>query len=343
MDQGDAMSSLSGVAEAAPAIANRDHAWFLLREMLRIRRFEEKSAELYTLSKILGFLHLYIGEEAVAVGAMQALTPEDRIVATYREHGQALARGMPANVLMAEMYGKATGCSRGHGGSMHFFDVGRRFYGGYAIVGGGLPIAVGLALADKLQKSQGTITACFFGDGAVAEGEFHESLNLAALWKLPVLFLCENNLYAMGTAWSRHQAQTNLLLKAQGEGVPAESVDGMDVLAVEAASRKAAETVRRGEGPFLLELRTYRFRAHSLADPDLYRTKQEIAEWQTRDPITTFQARLRQQEMLTDGDVTGIEAAIAAELDDAVQFAEASPWEPVEDLTKDVGAEAGKP
>jgi TPP-dependent pyruvate/acetoin dehydrogenase alpha subunit len=274
---------------------------------------------------------------------MQALTPEDRIVATYREHGQALARGMPANVLMAEMYGKATGCSRGHGGSMHFFDVGRRFYGGYAIVGGGLPIAVGLALADKLQKSQGTITACFFGDGAVAEGEFHESLNLAALWKLPVLFLCENNLYAMGTAWSRHQAQTNLLLKAQGEGVPAESVDGMDVLAVEAASRKAAETVRRGEGPFLLELRTYRFRAHSLADPDLYRTKQEIAEWQTRDPITTFQARLRQQEMLTDGDVTGIEAAIAAELDDAVQFAEASPWEPVEDLTKDVGAEAGKP
>jgi len=337
------MSSPSGVAEAAPANVNRDHSLFLLREMLRIRRFEEKSAELYTLSKILGFLHLYIGEEAVAVGVMQALTPEDRIVATYREHGQALARGMPANVLMAEMYGKATGCSRGHGGSMHFFDVGRRFYGGYAIVGGGLPIAVGLALADKLQKNQGTITACFFGDGAVAEGEFHESLNLAALWKLPVLFLCENNLYAMGTAWSRHQAQTNLLLKAQGEGVPAESVDGMDVLAVEAASRKAAETVRRGEGPFLLELRTYRFRAHSLADPDLYRTKQEIAEWQTRDPITTFQARLRQQEMLTDGDVTGIEAAIAAELDDAVQFAEASPWEPVEDLTKDVGAEAGKP
>jgi len=196
---------------------DRAHALALLRQMLLIRRFEEKAAELYSVGKIRGFLHLYIGEEAVAVGAMQALTPEDGIVATYREHGQALARGIPAGSLMAEMYGKANGCSRGRGGSMHFFDVSRRFFGGHAIVGGGLPVAVGLALADKL-TTQARVTACFFGDGAVAEGEFHESLNLAALWKLPVLFICENNLYAMGTALARHQAQPDIRRKADAYG-----------------------------------------------------------------------------------------------------------------------------
>lgn len=339
------MSSPTKVEDfAAPASVDREHGLLLLREMLRIRRFEEKAAELYTLSKILGFLHLYIGEEAVAVGAVQALTPEDRIVATYREHGQALARGIPARALMAEMYGKATGCSRGHGGSMHFFDVSRRFYGGYAIVGGGLPIAVGLALADKLQQHHGVLTACFFGDGAVAEGEFYESLNLAALWKLPVLFLCENNFYAMGTALERHQAQMQIWLKAQGQGVPSGTVDGMDVLAVEAACRRATEAVRRSGNPFLLELRTYRFRAHSMADPDLYRTKKEIAEWQTRDPITTFKTHLRERGLLSESDVAAIETAISSELATAVQFAETSPWEPVEELTKDVCApEAGKP
>ena len=236
--------------------------------MLRIRRFEEKAAEMYSLQKIHGFLHLYIGEEATGVGAMQAFHAEDAIVATYREHGHALARGMPATVLMAEMFGKATGCSHGHGGSMHFFDVSRRFYGGYAIVGGGLPIAVGLALADKMQNGR-RITACYFGDGAVAEGEFHESLNLAALWKLPAFFLCENNLYAMGTALERHQAQTDISLKAAAYGMLSNAVDGMDVLAVEAAAKQAADFVRSGEGPFLLELRTYRFRAHSMADPEL--------------------------------------------------------------------------
>jgi TPP-dependent pyruvate/acetoin dehydrogenase alpha subunit len=224
------------------------HALFLLREMLRIRRFEEKAAELYSLQKIRGFLHLYIGEEATGVGSMQAFTPGDSIVATYREHGHALARGMSMNGLMAEMFGKATGCSRGHGGSMHFFDRSRRFYGGYAIVGGGLPVAVGLALADKLQ-SRPAITACYFGDGAVAEGEFHESLNLAALWKLPVVFLCENNLYAMGTALARHQAQVNISLKAESYGITSGAVDGMDVLAVEIAARQAADFVRGGGGP----------------------------------------------------------------------------------------------
>jgi len=316
---------------------NREHAILLLREMLRIRRFEEKAAEMYSLQKIHGFLHLYIGEEATGVGAMQAFTPEDAIVATYREHGHAMARGIPPTVLMAEMFGKRTGCSHGHGGSMHFFDASRRFYGGYAIVGGGLPIAVGLALADKMQNRP-RITACYFGDGAVAEGEFHESLNLASLWKLPVVFLCENNLYAMGTALAKHQAQTDISLKAGSYAMSSAVADGMDVLAVEAAARQAADSVRVGNGPFLLELRTYRFRAHSMADPDLYRTKEEIEEWKKRDPILHFESRLRNWGMLTEADLARIEQEAGAEMDSAVQFAEMSPFEPVEELLKDVSA-----
>jgi pyruvate dehydrogenase E1 component alpha subunit len=318
----------------------REHALLLLREMLRIRKFEEKAAEVYSLGHIRGFLHLYIGEEAVAAGAMQALTPDDNIVATYREHGQALLRGIPAGALMAEMYGKASGCSRGHGGSMHFFDVARRFYGGYAIVGGGLPIAVGLALADKLQNRR-AITACFFGDGAVAEGEFHESLNLAALWRLPVLFLCENNLYAMGTALERHQSQIDIGKKAEAYAIPSDTVDGMDALAVEAVTRRAASTVREDSFPFLVELRTYRFRAHSMADPDLYRAKEEIEEWKKRDPIKVLEARLREWGLLTDAEIASIETAVASEIDQAVAFAEAAPLEPVEELLKDVYTPVG--
>ena len=314
---------------------DRDHAHTLLREMLRIRRFEEKTAELYSLGKIRGFLHLYIGEEAVAVGAMRAFGPDDAIVSTYREHGHALARGMPSGPLMAELYGKATGCSRGHGGSMHFFDVSRRFYGGYAIVAGGLPIATGLALAEKMQGRAGVV-ACFFGDGAVDEGEFSESMNLAALWKLPVVFVCENNLYAMGTALARHQAQTDIRLKAETYGMPAEATDGMDVLAVEAAMRQTVEAVRRDGGPRFLEARTYRFRAHSMADPELYRTKDEVERWKQRDPIATFVARLRGESILDDADLAAMTTAVETEIDAAVGFAEAAPWEPVEDLTKDV-------
>jgi pyruvate dehydrogenase E1 component alpha subunit len=312
-----------------------EHALDLLRQMILIRRFEEKAAELYSLGKIRGFLHLYIGEEAVAVGAMQALGPDDNIVATYREHGQALARGIPAGAVMAEMYGKASGCSRGRGGSMHIFDASRRFYGGHAIVGGGLPVAVGLALADALSRRPGT-TVCFFGDGAVAEGVFHESLNLAALWRLPVLFLCENNLYAMGTGLARHQAQTDIVRKAEAAGVPGEAVDGMDVLAVEAAARRAADTVRGGQGPRLLEARTYRFRAHSMYDPDLYRTKDEIERWKASDPITRLTVLLRERGRLADSDLAALEASVAAEVTAAVAEAEAGPWEPVEDLLKDV-------
>jgi pyruvate dehydrogenase E1 component alpha subunit len=317
------------------SVLTRDHALVLLREMLRIRRFEEKTVELYSVGKIRGFLHLYIGEEAVAVGAMQALRAEDSIVATYREHGQALARGIPAGSLMAELYGKANGCSRGRGGSMHFFDVSHRFYGGYAIVGGGLPIALGLALADKMQ-GRTAVTVCFFGDGALAEGEFHESLNLAALWKLPVLFLCENNLYAMGTALARHQSQIDVPRKADAYAIPAAAVDGMDVVAVEAATRTAADYVRGGAGPFLLEARTYRYRAHSMYDPELYRSKEEVEEWKKRDPIVTLMGTLRQQGFTTDADLTALEKSVTAEVDQAVAVAESGPWEPIEDLLRDV-------
>lgn len=314
---------------------HRDHGLKLLRHMLRIRRFEEKCAELYSQGKIRGFLHLYIGEEAVAAGAVSCFTSDDAIVGTYREHGHALVRGTPMGPLMAELYGKANGCARGRGGSMHFFDAARRFYGGLAIVGGGLPVAVGLALADKMQK-RSLVTACFFGDGAVAEGEFHESVNLAALWKLPVLFLCENNLYAMGTALDRHQAETDIAKKADAYGMTSQAVDGMDVLAVESATKQAVDFVRQGNGPSLIEYRTYRFRAHSMYDAELYRTKAEVAQWKQRDPIASFEQYLLGHELLHDADVEKMEAAIAAEIADAIAFAEAGDWEPIENLDQDV-------
>jgi pyruvate dehydrogenase E1 component alpha subunit len=335
-----AQTAPSSQPEQAGVVAP-EHGLHLLREMLRIRRFEERCVELYSATKIRGFLHLYIGEEAVAVGAMQALAPDDAVVATYREHGHALARGMPAAAIMAEMYGKVEGCSRGHGGSMHLFDQATRFYGGNAIVGGGLPVAVGLALADKLQGRQ-RVTACFFGEGAVAEGEFHESMNLAALWRLPVLFLCENNLYAMGTALARSESETDLTLKATSYEMPAWPVDGMDVVAVEAAARRAATLVRGGGGPCFVELRTYRFRAHSMYDPELYRARDEVGVWKQRDPIETLCHSLRQQGVLDDAALVRIEADIAAEIDQAVAFAEAGTLEPTEALTRMVYREGGQ-
>lgn len=314
---------------------DRDLAVSLLRLMMLIRRFEEQCAERYSAGKIQGFLHLYIGEEAVAVGVIPVLTPDDSIVSTYREHGHALARGVSPAAVMAEMYGKATGCSRGRGGSMHLFDVSRRFFGGHAIVGGGLPIAVGLALADKMQQRD-RVTACFFGDGAAAEGEFHESMNLASLWKLPVLFVCENNLYAMGTQLDRYQAQTDLVLKAQSYNMPAQSVDGMDVLAVRAAATDAIAAIRGGTGPYFLETRTYRFRAHSMYDPELYRDKSEIELWKKRDPIPSFAGSLRSSNRLTESDFERLQREVEIEVALAVTAAESAPWELVEDLLKDV-------
>jgi len=316
----------------------RELALELLRDMVRIRRFEERCADLYGKQKIRGFLHLYIGEEAVATGAIHALQPDDAIVATYREHGHALVRGISANAIMAEMYGKREGCSRGRGGSMHIFDAATRFYGGNAIVGGGLPLAVGLALADRMQDRP-RVTAAFFGEGAVAEGAFHESMNLAALWKLPVAFFCENNFYAMGTALSRSESQTDLCAKANAFRVPTLKVDGMDVEAVYEATVQAAASVRRGEGPFFVEFQTYRYRAHSMFDPDLYRDKAEIEAWKMRGPIHHLTNRLKADGTLTEEAFLALDAKASQEVEAATAFAEAGTWEPVEDLVRDVHTE----
>jgi pyruvate dehydrogenase E1 component alpha subunit len=302
-------------------------------EMLLIRRFEERCAEVYTQQKIRGFLHLYIGQEAVAVGAMRALAREDAVVTAYREHGQAIARGIAPECVMAEMYGKANGCARGRGGSMHLFDAARRFYGGYAIVGGGIPVAVGLAMAEKMRKT-GAIVACFFGDGATAEGVYHESLNLAALWKLPVLFLCENNLYAMGTAIERYAADTNLLHEPQAHAIEAESVDGMDLEVVEERVKRAADRVRATSTPRFVELRTYRFRAHSMYDAERYRDKTEVARWRERDPIELYAKRLTAAGLLDDARRTELDRQALARIDECVRVAEAGPLEPVENLTE---------
>ena len=311
-----------------------------LREMLRIRRFEEKCVELYSGGLIRGFLHLYIGEEAVAVGAAACLGPEDAVVGTYREHGYALARGVPSGVVMAEMFGKREGCARGRGGSMHLFDAKTRLYGGNAIVAGGLPLAVGLALADQMQN-RARVTCCVFGEGAMAEGDFHEAMNLAALWKVPVLFVCENNLYAMGTPVALELAGTDLARKAEAYNVPAASVDGMDVEAVAAAVRAAVAGVRAGAGPFFIECRTYRFRAHSMFDAELYRDKAEVALWKKRDPIPLFRERLQSEGLLTETSWGEMEARVAEEIREAVKFAEAGTPEPVSELSRYVYSEAG--
>ncbi len=303
--------------------------------MLRIRRFEERCAEAYAGEHIRGFLHLYNGQEAIAVGAVGALEPEDPLFATYREHGHALARGVPMGPLMAEMFGKAEGVCRGRGGSMHLFDLSRAFFGGNAIVGGHLPLAVGAALADR-RLGRPRVTACFFGEGAVEEGEFHEAMNLAALWGLPVVFCCENNRYAMGTPLAVGEARRDLVAKAAADGVPGEVVDGMDVLAVEAAMRGAVAAARGGDGPRFLELRTYRFVAHSMFDAQLYRDKAEVEAWRHRDPLVTFRAALEAEGLVDQAAWEAMEGEVAREIEEAVAFAEAGTLEPVADLTRDV-------
>ena len=326
------MTTLTGIHPVPFAAAE---ARELVRQMLRIRRFEEACAELYGLQKIRGFLHLYIGEEAVATGVLAALAPEDAVVATYREHGHALVRGVPASAIMAEMFGRSGGCCRGRGGSMHLFDARTRFYGGNAIVAGGLPLAVGLALADRMQQRP-QLTCCFFGEGAVAEGAFHESLNLAALWRLPVLFCCENNGYAMGTALARSQSQTDPCEHARSHGMPVLSADGMDVVAVVQAARAAVAQVRSSSGPVFLECRTYRFRAHSMFDPELYRDRAEVEAWKQRGPLHTFTDRLKAQGLFSEADFQALEHEVAQEVREAIAFAEASPPEDVATLLADV-------
>jgi pyruvate dehydrogenase E1 component subunit alpha len=310
----------AAAAEIDPALARR-----LYNDMVLIRRFEEKAAEAYALGKIGGFLHLYIGEEAVAVGATSALRPDDYAIAAYREHGHCLAKGADPRRAMAELYGRIDGLSKGKGGSMHLFDRSVNFLGGHAIVGAHLPLATGVAFAIKYRGGDQVIV-CYFGDGAVPEGEFHEAMNLAALWKLPVVFMCENNRYAMGTSLERALAETEIWKFGRAYNMPGEAVDGMDVLAVRS----------------LIEARTYRFRGHSMRDPAgaVYRTKEEVEREKLRDPIVLFRERALQARWLGDDDVREIEKSVHDLIDEAVAFADASPEPPESELLTDIFKDA---
>ncbi len=309
----------------------------MLRQMLLIRRFEEKAAEAYALGKIGGFCHLYIGQEAVAVGSLAALREDDYVISSYREHGQALTRGVSANAVMAELYGKATGCSKGKGGSMHLFDAGRRFMGGHGIVGGHIPLAAGIGFAIRYKKGD-QVCICYFGEAAVNIGAFHEALNMASVYKLPVIFCCENNRYGMGTAFERVAAVTDVVEHACSYDMAAEVVDGMDALAVYAATERAADRARTGGHPTLLEVRTYRYMGHSMSDPlhGVYRTKEEVEEQRKRDPISQLSLKLKEEGALDDAALDALDAEVRAETDEATRFAEQSPDPDPAELTTHV-------
>ena len=312
----------------------------MLREMLLIRHFEEKAAEAYALGKIGGFCHLYIGQEAVAVGVSAALEPTDYVIGSYREHGQALVRGISARAVMAELFGKSTGCSGGKGGSMHLFDAEKRFMGGHGIVGGHLPLATGLAFAIKYRGGD-EVCVCFFGEAAVNIGAFHEALNMASVWKLPVIFLCENNRYGMGTAFERVAAVTDVVEHACSYDIAGEVVNGMDVLEVQQAVQRAVQRARKGGHPTLLEVRTYRYMGHSMSDPlhGVYRTKDEVEEQKKKDPIVQLTQRLRQDGVLDQAGFDALDAEGRAEVEDAVKFADESPDPAAEELTAHVLAD----
>jgi pyruvate dehydrogenase E1 component alpha subunit len=316
----------TATTQSPPQSAHLERERGLLRQMLLIRRFEEKAAEAYALGKIGGFCHLYIGQEAVAVGALATLRPDDFVIASYREHGQALARGVPPTAVMAELFGKATGCSKGKGGSMHLFDASRRFMGGHGIVGAHVPLATGLGFAIKYRGGD-QVCLCFFGEAAVNIGAFHEALNMASVWKLPVVYLCENNRYGMGTAFERVAAVTDVVEHACSYDMAAELVNGMDVLEVMRATERAVRRARQGGHPTLLEVRTYRFMGHSMSDPlhGVYRTKDEVEEQKRRDPITQLAQKLKEDGALDDRSLGELDAAVRAEVDQAVKFADESP------------------
>lgn len=314
----------------------------LYRQMLLIRRFEEKAAEAYSSGKIGGFCHLYIGQEAVAVGAISAIRADDYVLTSYREHGQAIAKGMSANAIMAELFGKVTGCSRGKGGSMHLFDNKLNFLGGHAIVAGQIPLATGVAFASKY-KGTDQVTLCFFGEAAVNQGAFHESLNMAQLWKLPCIYICENNQYGMGTALNRAMSFHEIAEKACAYELASEFVDGMDVLAVRRATARAVERARKDYLPTLLEVRTYRFMGHSMSDPGNYRTRAEIEKYQERDPIKLFSTNLQEEKIIDEAGLKEIDKSVREEVDASIRFAEESPLPPPEDLYTDVYANPIKP
>ena len=318
-------------APAKSTIAGSEIA--LLEQMILIRRFEEKAAELYGKEKIRGFLHLYNGEEAIAAGVLHHRKSKDRVISTYREHGHALASGLEPRKIMAELFGKAEGCSGGRGGSMHLFDVGKNFFGGNAIVGGHLPVAVGMALADK-KLNRESITFCFFGEGAVAEGIFHESMNLAGLLKVPALFILENNLYAMGTHISFTLANSDFSLKARSYGLEYFEADGMNPEEVAERTAEAVQKIRSGKKPALIVFNTFRFRAHSMFDAELYRTKDETEQWKLKDPLRIFAEKLKESGITDEPKIKELYLSADRIIEDAVAYAEAGHYETPEDLTR---------
>jgi pyruvate dehydrogenase E1 component alpha subunit len=322
-------------ARSKHSLPDADTCRAVLSKMLLIRHFEERAGEMYAKAKIGGFLHLCIGEEATIVGATQAMRESDYLLSTYREHGQALARGTHPNAVMAELFGRVDGCSKGRGGSMHLFDMERRFLGGYGIVGGNLPLATGVALACEYSGTDDAVI-CMFGDGATNQGTFGESMNMAALWKVPVVFMVINNQFGMGTALERHSAVTDLSKKAEGYGVPGSQCDGMDVLDVHAATSEALRKAREERQPQLLEAVTYRFRGHSMADPEEYRTKDEVEEWRRRDPIASFRRRLAEENVVSDEDAEKLDREAIEAVDESVRFADDSPFPDLDSLYDDL-------
>ncbi len=310
----------------------------MYRNMVLIREFEERTAEMYTRGKITGFCHLYIGEEAVAVGAISALNQDDYVVSSYRDHGHCLVKGASPSEVMAELFGRATGICKGKGGSMHLFDLDRGFLGGYAIVAGGIPIAVGAGHAINY-RNEDKVVACFFGDGATNAGAFYESLNLAKIWSLPVIFICENNYYGIGTYVDWASAAKDLYKKADSYGIPSEQVNGMDVIAIWEATRKAALAARQGKGPYFIEALTYRFRGHSMSDPADYRPRREEKLWKERDPIPSFARRVVEEGVVDSERLKLIKEEVVKEVEKAIQFAEASPWPESIELMKDIYSE----
>src|SRR6266851_4290553 len=326
------------IAERALLTIDEAQLMDLYRRMVLIRRFEDKVAEMYSRGKITGFCHLYAGEEAVAVGAISALYDKDCVISTYREHGHCLAKGASPRAVMAELFGKSTGLSRGHGGSMHLFDANLRFMGGYAIVGGGLPLAAGLGLS-IVYKEEPEVVCCFFGDGALPQGAFHESLNMASLWKLPVIFICENNFYGMGTLVQNAICQEELYRFAEPYKMPGVRVDGMDVLEVYQATVEAAARAREGHGPSLIEAVTYRYRGHSMSDPAEYRSKREERIWQERDPIKRFRRYLLTERRISDAQLQKIDQTVNEIIEDAIKYADESPEPSLDELGKYVYVE----
>lgn len=317
---------------------NKKEQLELYHQMVLIRRLEERGADLYQQGKIGGFMHLYIGQEAVCTGLIAARQPNDRVITAYRDHGVAISCGIPANQVMAELLGKATGTSKGKGGSMHMADTGKNFWGGHAIVGAHLPIAMGMALGDKY-ANRNNVTICMFGEGATNIGFFHEAVNMSKVWNLPVLWVCENNAYGMGTAVDRASAVSSIAIKARGYDMPSERADGMDVMKVYEASKQAIDSVRAGHGPFLLELTTYRFRGHSMGDPERYRKQEEVKRWEESDPIGIFRRYLLENKQAGVKALDELDSQSMDEVEKAVQFAEASPEPSLEDLYQGIYAD----